>query len=319
VLCFSVDVWSATGGRCLRAALVCGFTVTACGRAETSDPNLSADGATGGKPDLFDLYPLPPDIEERARALVAELARLTCERSSSCCPRFDLAPLDDCSELSQSSALASLGGTNPSTFDFVIDEAMVSACFDAARALASRCTFADDDQLFPCLGMIQATKKGETPVECRTQTACQVHRGANYRCLDGRCLAEVEVALGADCRAAENPSSLPVCGPLAGCDSGKCAPRAAVGEACTEYPCVEGYACVAGVCRPGLSEGEACPPPSTCSLGLDCRQDSDATERCLSDPGIGGPCRFAGECTENSACIDGICKPRELSLCARPK
>jgi hypothetical protein len=272
---------------------------------------------------------MPADVEQRVRELMSELGTLTCERSSNCCGMYGFAPLTDCTQLSYGTLLTPISGSvgignDPSMFDFVFDEKMSKACLDAASALADQCGSTNDRILDACEDVVHVTKKGAPPSDCRSDGTCAIIRGTGYRCIESRCLPEVEVAIGAGCFPGENPTSVPTCGANGACDfsSGKCVLRAAAGQGCNSdfESCVDGLGCVDGVCSPKLAEGKPCNTTSACLEGLECRRNDETSFAmiCLSDPGVGGACHFPGQCTGAASCTDGICRPWWLSICQPP-
>lgn len=101
---------------------------------------------------------------------------------------------------------------------------------------------------------------------------------------------------------------------------GKCAPRVAVGGACTSASrCVEGASCLAGNGNAGTcvatkiaKAGDDCigQPGEIirCDKGLRCSL-SNGEAICKAPGGAGSECRSRNDCTEGLGCVDGKCAP----------
>jgi len=283
---------------------------------------------------------MEPAVEQRLRAIAAECGQLVCQRSAHCCGVYGLDPLDDCTsywlnEILHNVYVSMKSNDDPSTFDYAVDETMAKACLDGARALINQCVlvYAEENAVDAwwraCWGVGRATRKGATPAECRDDSGCVIARGASYRCVDSRCLPEVEVSTGEPCGyGGELIASVPVCSAADFCTSTAhtCQRRADAGQECSDLDdylddsCVSGYGCVGGTCVPRVAEGQPCHGSQECQEGAECRRNSAESmdSICLSTRGFGEPCTYAGQCPGLMTCTDGTCRPQAISFCAPP-
>ncbi len=167
-----------------------------------------------------------------------------------------------------------------------------------ARGISAPGTTNAAAQVSACSKKLAAASCGED-VDCEIKggtledgAAC----GERYQCKSGAC----ETEPGSQC--------------------GKCAPRVAIGGACTSASrCVEGASCVTrdgdtGTCVATkiAKAGEDCIGQSgeiiRCDTGLHCSYSRGETI-CKAPGGAGSECSSRNDCTEGLSCVAGQCAP----------
>jgi len=320
----------ARGGFALAFWTVCALGVASCG---CSSGGSGADGGTGGTahdPDVW--VDMPPDVDAKVRALVDEMARLTCERSRNCCGKYGFRPLTSCSAYASTlivgGAYGHIGPGDPTAFEFHFNEALAQICLDEFRKDKNECVFADQLPLtawqYACSGTLLVNRKDEPSRECLFDEHCALDPAPGTRCVDDHCLSEVEVPVGAECFLAEGATVAPTCGPLGRCNSSSvCEPRGQAGGSCYAGTdtCVAGYGCVGGVCVPPSPDGTVCQDNGACLEHAYCVCSGGAceTDICISSRASGQPCEFELQCQGADTCVNGFCKPDALFLCELPK
>jgi len=309
----------------LLAALV-GAAVS-CG-GEKSGASGSGGAAGGGVsswgPGL--VVNLPPDIEAKVKPLVDEITRLACERSRNCCAKYDLTPRTNCDSLSTSLLLGGVDARtvgDVSNYDYRFNDALAKICLDEFKKQVNDCIVDSSTETTwwkACTGVVLVNPKGDPPLECIFDEHCSLDPVHGTRCLDGHCIPEVEVPLGASCFGEANPTSLPTCGATGYCNSGDgtCHARGQLGESCGE--CVDPYGCKDGKCAQREPDGTVCRNNDSCLAGAYCEcSGGDCSENiCVSPHKAGEACTFELQCTGNGHCTNGICKPDVLEICELP-
>ncbi|MGK4007906.1 hypothetical protein WMF31_35145 [Sorangium sp. So ce1036] len=317
----------------LLAAMLPAFALAS--GCDGDDPDAS--GAAGaGDPDDFTIdIELPPDVEARFLDLVAELGAAICERARNCCDDYGLTPRTDCTQMGGEVFLirlvegTDLGTKDASELDFYIDEVLAERCVEVARSVSNKCVFTGETTFAwfaPCSSALVIRPKGEAPVECYSDKACETRLGPGHGCVANTCRPMVEVGEGGACARTEEGSTIPVCAASHLCDAGICTPRIPPGGPCRSDVCVPGAYCDTAstepTCATRLPVAASCRYSNDCAEGLKCACPSGtlscAERACLEDRDVGEPCSVNAQCSLGARCEDGICKSSTIGFCAPP-
>lgn len=252
---------------------------------------------------------------------------LSCDLEGGTCPGTCKAPAEACSEGScgDDAFCAADGACRPrAALGEACDASMLDyhnlhddPCFAGAHCVDGACV-ADLPAGSACLG--------EDVHACGAGSVC--------RCEDPRSCTEEDMA----CRTAvpDEGACLTTfdCGAGLHCDldAGRCAPRAAEGEACAAHfgSCAHPHACVDGVCGsepalppelPLLAAGDSCLGGGSCPLGTACTCQGPKCEArvCAAAPRLGESCADQLSASMNPiACAEGLCDIYGSRTCVLP-
>jgi hypothetical protein len=291
----------------------------------SDDDALTPGGQSSDDGPILITIEVPPEIEAFVLDLAAELSEHLCRRARTCCPRFGLPPRTDCMQMAGEAitfGLVSQTLFESEAFQYATDPVYAERCIEAAREVADDCVFDTEPVSFawalPCSLSVRALRQGQELAECATDGHCEARLGSGYACWESNCRPIVEVPVGASCRRASSPDSVPECQADAYCDFDTCEPRASLGEACRQGDaCVLGAFCNDdGICQPRRPEGEDC-RSGECLEELTCGCILCTEAVCTEVIPVGGACQ-PGDACNVSECRDGICTPQVMGICQEP-